>query len=342
MYEWAELHKTAGIENLGTWCMSEDKREVMKLLGCDEKYDQGRSSDFEQLAEWERILPLCAGMGSVVLYQKQLSLLGIHEHKSSNIFDLWREGNRKLEESDFTKKYDDMIENQGIDVFSVMMNYAKSKKEGFQETLLKTKRLFSESKADVTLRLDAEDLCYARPDRYHAELYWQRLLCDEKLKKEEIFVLRFQSLIEVLLCLKEQNISVSLHFRSSNSELRERMISYLQMYHLMTGELRFSVVCDEPASRFLPLCLRSDSELRILPELLLRPSDVGDALALALQTWSAAFPIGGLRYCGLVTDSFSMALAAREVLSETIDSLLLRFDLYDEKRQEIIDTVLNS
>ena len=120
MYEWAELHKTAGMENLGTWCMSEDKREVMKLLGCDEKYDQGRSSDFEQLAEWERILPLCAGMGSVVLYQKQLSLLGIHEHKSSNIFDLWREGNRKLEESDFTKKYDDMIENQGIDISNVM------------------------------------------------------------------------------------------------------------------------------------------------------------------------------------------------------------------------------
>ena len=43
MYEWARLHGGAGTENLGTWCMSEDKREAMKLLGCDEKYDNEKT-----------------------------------------------------------------------------------------------------------------------------------------------------------------------------------------------------------------------------------------------------------------------------------------------------------
>ena len=349
MYEWAELCCGAGTENLGTWCMSEDKQEAMKLLGCDEKYDNGRASDFEMLAEWERILPFCAGMGSVALYQKQLSLLGLDERKNhKDICDLWRCGNDTLDEktsSYFIKKYQETVEKQGIDVFKLMLNIAKESDTSHQSFLdgieVLCERVLSASESGAVLCFDASGLCYTRPDRYHAELFWQKLLRDEKMNEEESFALRFQALIEGLLFLKERKIPTTLHFASGNSVLREQTIAYLQSHHLMAGEIRFCISLDEPAVTFYPLCRQSNAELRILPELLLRPSEFGTSLVPNLRRLLSEFPIGGLRYGGLASNSFSMALAAREVLFDTLDSILLELQICDEKRQEILNTVFN-
>ena len=350
MYDWAELDGGVGTENLGTWCMSEDKQEAMKFLGCDEKYNNCHASDFEILAEWERILPFCAGMGSVALYQKQLSLLGLDERKKhKDICDFWRDGNQKLDKKTslyFAKKYQEIVKKQGIDVFESMMNISRENEtsnprflNGFEELC---ERILSALEHGAVLRFDTSELSYARPDRYHAELFWQKLLRGEKLNEEETFVLRLQVLIEVLLCLKERKIPAILHFASSNSVLREQTISYLQSRHLMAGEIRFAISLGEPAETFSPLCRQSNAELRILPELLLRPSDFGTSLVPSLQRLMAEFPIGGLRYGGLVTDSFSMALAAREVLSDTLDWILSNHQFCDEKRQEILNTVFCS
>ncbi|MBQ2999433.1 MAG: hypothetical protein IJD64_03130 [Clostridia bacterium] len=349
MYEWARLHGGAGTENLGTWCMSEDKREAMKLLGCDEKYDNDRASDFEMLAEWERLLPFCAGMGSVALYQKQLSLLGLSERENGqNICDFWRAGNEKLNADllpYFTNKYKEFIENQGIDVFELITNIVKkdvAKHLSFLDVVGDIcQNVSSASEHGAVLRFDAFGLSYLRPDRYHAELFWKKLVCDEKLNEEEMFVLRFQTLIEVLLFLKEKKIPSTLRFLANHSLLREQTISYLQNHHLMLGEIRFGVSLSESVSTLLPLCRLSNTELRILPELLLRPSEFGMSLVPSLRRWMAEFPISALRYGGLLTDSFSMALAAREVVYETLASILLDLKICDEKRQEILNTVFN-
>lgn len=350
MYEWAKLYGGAGTENLGTWCMSEDKRKAMKLLACDEKYNTDHASDFEMLAEWERVLPFCAGMGSVSLYQKQLSLLGLSERKNDqNICDFWRDGNEKLNEKislDITKKYQDIIKKQGIDIFDLITNITKNDKtkcSSFSDWIAQIcERLLTVSERGAVIRLDASGLSYLRPDRYHAELFWKKLLREEKLNEEESFVLHFQALIEGLLFLKERKIPTIFHFASHDSALREQVISYLQSHHLMMGELRFGVSLDESASDILALCSRSDAELWILPELCLRPSDFGPQLVPSLRRWMAEFPIGGLRYGGLLTDSFSMALAAREVLFETLDSILFELQICDEKRQEILNMVFCS
>ncbi len=348
MYEWANLCGDIGTENLGTWCMSEDKREAMRLLFCDEKYYNGCASDFEMLSEWERVLPLCTGMGSVALYEKQLSFLGLNERNFQNICDFWREGNQKLKEielSYFTKKQNEFIGNQGIDAFNSMMNMISKRGEGHQGFLACVEELCeslpTSTEKGVVLRFDATALSYARPDRYHAELFWQRSICDEKLKAEEAFVLRLQSLIEVLLFLKKQQIPVTLHFRTSDPSLREQTVAYLQSHRLMTGDLRFCISLDEPVSDILTLCARSDAELQILPELLLRPSDFGVCLETSLSALIARFPIGGLRYGGLATDSFSMALAARELFYQAVDRLLLDHNICDEKRREILNRIFN-
>lgn len=350
MYEWARLCDGTGTENLGAWCMSKDKREAMRLLGCDEKYYNGRASDFEMLAEWERVLPFCTGMGSVSLYQKQLSLLGLDGRKNHrNICDFWRDGNEKLDEEtslNFSKKYQDIIVKQGIDIFDIIMNITKNEKtkySSFSDWIARIcERFLNDSERGAVLRFDASKLSYARPDRYHADLFWKKLIRDEKLNEEETFVLCFQALIEGLLFLKERKISTILHFVAYDSALREQTLSYLQSHHFMEGELRFGVSLDEAASDILALCSRSDAELRILPEILVRPSDFGMALVPNLHRLMAEFPIGGLRYGGLLTDSFSMALAAREVLSETLDSILFESQICDEKRQEILNTVFYS
>ena len=70
---------------------------------------------------------------------------------------------------------------------------------GFVATIEAVEKvLLAVSECGVVLRLDALQLSYARPDRYHAELFWHRILCGEKLNSEEICVLKFQALIEVL------------------------------------------------------------------------------------------------------------------------------------------------
>lgn len=352
MYEWAALCGGIRADNLGTWCMSEDKIELMQLVGCDEKYYHNGASDFEMLAEWTRVLPLCTGMGSVSLYEKQLALLELkNPFDDRDIFGLWKEGTQRLEvkiSSDISMIYQEMVEKQGFDVFQLIMNNTKNNAWGTQgllsEVVKACERILCTAERNVVLRFDASNGPYIRPDRYHAETFWKKFVCDENfetLSQEESFVLRFQTLIEALLFFKKQGAFVTLHLKTNDALLREQLIAYLQNHHLIEGELRFGIALDEPIANFLSLCRKSDAELRIVPELLLSPADFGASLVWKLALLTERFPVGALRYGGLITDSFSMALAARTLLLESLNSILIEKDLCDEKRREILDIVLN-
>lgn len=341
-----------GTENLGTFCVSEDKKEMMRFLGCDEKYNQGRCSDFEFLAEWERILPDCVGSESARLYKKQLSFFGFSKkdlcEKRPSPIELWQASNQILTEEKkcyFTRKYQEMMKKQGIDVLEIVTNIINDDKSAPTENALPVKEVLSrilwEYEDVPQLRLDASSLCYARPDRYHATLAWQRFCRGEKLNSEERFVLQLQLLIEVLLCLKQKKMKAILHLVSDDPALVSQTVAYFKENHLMEGEIRFSLSLDAPASTWLPICRTSDASILVLPELVLRPSDLGAPLATALRSIASVYPIGGIRFGGLLTDSESLALVAKEEAEERMEEFLSSEGVCDEKRQEILNRFFN-
>ncbi len=340
-------------ENIGIFCKSDDKKEMMHFLGCDEKYNKEKCSDFEFFAEWERILPLCAGSESAYLYEKQLSLLGICAKKNDGFRasskELWQMGNEKLTEETkcyFTRKYQKMMEKQGFDIFEYITNIANETATASAKDISSwdwlSKRLFSALGVCSHLFLDLSKMRYVRPDRYHASLAWQKILCGEKIKEEERFVLGFQLLIEALLFFKQKKISTTVRLFSHDASLCEQTILYLKGNCLMEGEIRCSLFLDTPPSVYLSLCRQSEGQIRVLPELVLRPSDLGAPLAPALREIATVYPIGGLRFGRILSDSPSLSLVATEEAYEKIDAFLLIEGICDEKRQEILNNIFNS
>lgn len=326
---------------------------MMRFLGCDEKYNLGTCSDFEFFAEWERILPLCAGSVSASLYEKQLSFLKIFCKKKSALRpsakDLWQLGNEKLDGENklyFTRKYREMMIKQGIDFFDYVMNISIEQVGRMDapapswESLAEA--LCSELGERPQLRLEISAKQFCRPDRYHATLFWERLLRGEKINEEEFFVLSFQLLIEVLLLLKKSKRSAILHLCLRDLSLCGAMISYLKENRLMWGEVRCALFLDTPIENVLPLCRLSEAELLVLPELVITPSELGAPLASALRRIATVYPIGGLRFGRVLTESPSLALAAKQEAYERIDAFLLEEEICDEKRQEILNDIFNN
>ncbi len=330
-------------ENLGTWCMSEDKLTAMRLLGCDEKYNQGRASDFELFEEWNEILPLCVGTGSAKLYEEQLALLGIKREMEARV--LWQKGNvilcaEKIKE--IKKENERIVEKQGFDIVQYVIEFTKNKENvfcGFGEMVARISSLISSGRP---ILFDAKSFVYIRPDRYHATLLWEAINRGEKIKEENFFLLCFQLLIEVLLLHKKENSPSTVTLLTEDSSMRESFVCYLRDHSLMQGVLRVSVFLNEPCDAWYELCQTSGKELLIAPILFMRPRDFGVSLEESLRAFLSVYPIGGVRFGGLLSDSFSLALAARSLLARTLDRLLLQEESCDENRQKILKNILKN
>ena len=105
----------------------------------------------------------------------------------------------------------------------------------------------------------------------------------------------------------------------------------------MEGEFRIGVLLETPISEWFSLFLSGDEHLCVFPELLLQPADFGISLNDSLSVFLSRYPIGGLRFGGLLSESFSLSLAAQRLLSRALDTCLLKENICDEKRQNILN-----
>ena len=239
-----------------------------------------------------------------------------------------------------------MMKKQGIDLFEYVMNIANRDEassrgeQSFSELL--SPGLLSELELVPHLRMDANALSYARPDRYHASLALQRAFRGEKINQEESFVLQFQLLIEALLYLKRKKIRAVLHIDKRDSSLCEQMVAYLKENSLMEGEIRVSLYLDERSFAWLALCRWSGEDLLVLPELVLSPAELGAPLTAALRDLATVYPIGGVRFGRVLTDSESLALVAHKEARERMEEFLWSEGVCDEKRQEILTAIFDS
>lgn len=338
--------------NISELLMSQDKKQMMRNLYCDEKYNNGQASDYEMFAEWEQILPCCVGSGSAAFYEAELKFLEISpwkcDGKRKTPYDLWNEGNERISRINLSK-YDiktmKNIENQRFNINKIISNLTnknKNKEVSYEQWIQESLEAVQKVESDgLHLLLSAEGDGLTRPDPYHASLIFQRLLCGEKINASEELLLAMQWLIEAFLRQKKEGRKMILHLNASSYCLASSIVGFFKEKGLFAGEIRVAIRLWDPVKEWLPLMNLGDRDLQIYPELILHPSDFAFPLEDGLKKIAAEYPLGGLRFGGMMTDAplyflgcdrFEQAL--RTYISSGLNC--------DEKVNEIIDYILNN
>ena len=308
---------------------SSDKIRLFQIMNCDEKYKNGSASDFELYTEWERIMPLCAGHGTAELYWAEKALLGIDPAWEPR--EAWQRG------AEAVKSYPKPSLPDRIDLNRIVSDFVISNPDipvKYSDLIAEVYSAADRVKDKKThVILDLRSLPYSKPDPYHAEQALEQLTCGEKNNKEALSLLLSQLLIDLLIGLKKQaERSVVLHARGAQvSEL----VAYLTAHRLLPGELRIGVCLEEP-ERCMAAIGGGTSDTRILPELLLRPSDFGCELARQLRRLAHVYPLGGMRFGGVETDSYAFA-ASHALFCQAFASVLAELCETEEQAKALID-----
>ena len=288
--------------NVSELLRSEDKRNIMRLLGCEEKYLDGSCSDFEFFAQWESVLPLCAGTGVHAVYGEEKRLLGLPEAES--LCDAWKRGNEFLQvhASDFTESGDKIpvydlssfVSEVAIRCFESHLGYESVSREWCQ-------KICDEKSNSVHVVFFTKACGFQKPNSYHASLYWQNM-SDENYDQEKMTVIGSQLLIDGLLALKKCKKKAILHLRSANEKVGDALAAYLTEHSLIEGEIRMSVsTYGDPTA----LAVRAEGwgSRKVTPELVLSVSELDEGLEDRLYGLFCAYPAGGLRFGGILTDA---------------------------------------
>ena len=295
------------------------KIEVMARLGCDEKYTNGSASDFELLVEWERVLPLCAGLGEAAVYREALALLGLSDCRDPSA--LWKRGGEllrggvpaaarlpfaeRLNWNQFVSKFAIYLENGFPDLTETAIG------EG-EEECLKNKELH--------VVFDASDLEYEVPSPYRFKQARQQMISGEKLNSKECFVLCAQGLIELLLARgKRKELRTVLHLRDCDAA--RRLIGYLKEHRLFGGEVRLGVFPGADPWELRCACDPVRGAFTVFPEVILRTRELGCDCETSLRRWLSAYPLGGLRFGGCLVAS-PVSRAQLRVFARALASIL--------------------
>ncbi len=314
--------------NIGELLRNDDKIKVMRLLGCEEKYINGACSDYEFFAEWERVVPLCAGTGAAVVYGEERVLLGLSETDSPA--DAWRGGNDFLAEhvSDFKKKekISPILDlNRIVSDFAKRSGRAFSKYDALRQEFCDI--LIAEKSNPIHSTVFLTSFEFQRPDPYHASLFLEKRNA-EKWNDEKEAVLLLQLLIDGLTITKKYKKDLVLHLHTREDAVADAAISYLLDRSLTEGQIRLGV-----SSRIDPEALVSRMDRwggkQVTPELVLNVGDLDEGLEDRLYDLFCVYPAGGLRFGGILTDA-PLIEAYHRSFDRRFRAALARFCLKEE------------
>ena len=287
--------------NVGELLRCQDKLAVMRLLGCEKKYLDGSCSDYEFFAEWDRLAPLCTGTGVFAVYREEKRLLGIEE--GGTLHDRWRAGNRQVEimkseelgkEETFMVSINEAVSNIINECGENLPDYRTASSLICEKLTVEKDNIMS-----VSVFLDSNE--YNRPDPYHASKIWEN--CDaEKWNECDRVILLGQFLIDGLIALKKCNKKVVLHLHAAEPVVADALLSYLLSRSLIEGTVRLGIsTFTDPAS--LSARMEPFAGWGVSPELVLRVADLDEGLEERLYALFSAYPVGGVRFGGILTDS---------------------------------------
>ncbi len=323
--------------NITELIKNRSKIEIMIALGCDEKYRNGSASDFEFFAEWERILPLCAGNGEETIYREELRLVGLSLPSSvqtrEEVCRRWQMANDGLQQLSHFKKAEKATTFDWVQFVSEFVISCKGKSRKLSELAEEARKTVGALKSkELHVIFPLFEMEYQRTDPYHAEGALEKMVCDKKLYSEELFLVSAQLLILLLKAKTETKITLHLYAEPS-SETPRLLITYLKERELFAGDAFVGAFVDQNFDVLHALAGCSDERVHVRPELLLRHKDCTEALSAQLKKLFAAYPMGGITFGGALTDSFCPELLHgifREALADCLA------DLCREEAQAIV------
>ena len=294
------IHGT--VTNIGELLRNSDKLFAMRLLGCEKKYTDGSCSDYEFFAEWERVLPLCAGTGVCAVYGEEQKLLGLSA--GDPLIDAWRKGNDRLADGrvNFWEKTC-LLSIYSLNKF--VSNYVRKHENvnSLYEDIRKEwqEYLCAEKSKSVHIVVLLDSLKFQKPNPYSASMIWRKNHV-EKWNQEEESVFLTQLLIDGLLTLKKYKKEPVLHLYAGEIEVADATVDYLLEHDLIDGQIRLGVSSHSDPEH-LVMRMEKWSGKRVTPALVLPTAELDEGLEERLFRLFCTYPAGGLRFGGILTDA---------------------------------------
>ena len=277
-------------------------------MNCDEKYMDGRASDFEWFALWEESLVLAEGHREVKRYEEELASVelprpdaGTYSREES--ISRWRRLNIASNTGIFEGERENICVNGTCDI---MNEKYKKLRHSFKFDVEKYVTEFTTKCDSVTALSKMLALCldkceiphisliidiniaeYLRPDPYSARIAFEKEKSGEKLNIQEKNILLSQLLIELLIRMKNtKDISVLIR-TGSNSPAALGLAEYLARRGIFEGEMVISVDEKTDLESF------ADVAEKVYPRVWLRPLiDTKKISDGGLKKMFSAYPSG--------------------------------------------------
>ena len=269
-----------------------EKINIMRALGCDEKYINGQASGFEWFDEWERILPLAEGHREAERYANELVRFCISvpqtEHSRERSIYRWRQANKDsffefYEDRNTVKPNENKESCEKEDcqyLLYDLKNSVSKSTEKCRDIKALTAELFKEIKnitnPYITLNLDISGYEYLRPDPYLSEVCYSKLIRDEKLNKKESMAMYAQILIELLILMKNEK-RVSLYFETDGDLSHACALArYLNERRIFEGRIWISVTVESDMDELTKLLTCAYPHIRVTPVIDISDKTVSD------------------------------------------------------------------
>ena len=225
------------MENLWSALINTQVTDTMRLLGSDEKYIDGKASDFECFREWLSAYPLLKGNLVAEQFLHELEKTLGHSVNNLEAVAVWREYNAKV----YGVEYNDACVEKSNYVFS---GYKKSISDEKNKKMLNLLSIDNFLELDVTSLGDtvkyieklnnnsiyaflySSDFVY--PNRYSAECVIKKRINGEKCNKYELNQLLSQIICEYIYLKNGEKIQLYLGSEGDLSYARE-LIRYLSL-----------------------------------------------------------------------------------------------------------------
>ena len=283
------------------------------------------TSDYEAFALWHRLVALCPGSGVSVWSEKErewLQMVGKDEKED------WRSAVSFLAERSL--RGENLFEKEGVSPIRIGGNavYLEDDSAFLGDALSlshwaaqRSETLSKESRPHLFVTLPT---AYGRPDPYHTERALERIKNGERIAEEDACALRLQALILLLRALPREATPV-IHWQGDpSSEGSRHGFDFLRERGGLRGELRIRTSLSDDPSRWMDHYLSSREALVTYCELVLKGEDLGQGLQGGILRLAERYPLGGIRFGGIDTDSATFFLAHRifwETLFEALERL---------------------
>lgn len=309
--------------NIGEVFRTEAANTLLRRLGCDARYLDGRASDFEWFSEWERVYPLALGTGVASLYREALRQLSMDEPSEGITTEescaRWKQANESLETLQ-NGMVEETADETAIDLSLSLSHWLGD--VSFQKS--RTVSSFAERLASLVgesgrarLVWNVGGASFTRPDPYHADLALTSFAAEREDEGKRFLVLA-QAVIDLLLN-EEIASRISLHLYSEESyETVSQFLEYLISRKIPVCPLYLGVFLRDEPRAWLPVCDRVGAH----PEWILRAEDFGAGFEERLALTLATYPVGGMGI-GMTIAESPLSFFMKSLLYRTAERLLV-------------------